>query len=137
MLTALKLAALRGVDVRILVPEVADHWIVWLAAFAYFAEAEACGVKFYRYVDGFLHEKVLLVDDLAATVGTVNLDNRSFRLNFEITALVLDRGFAAEVEAMLEQDFRASYLYHHATFHHRPLWVRLGAPLARLAAPLL
>ena len=137
VLTALKVAALRGVDVRVLVPDVADHWIAWLAAFAYFGEAQACGVQFYRYTGGFLHQKVMLIDDFAATVGTVNLDNRSFRLNFEITALVLDCDFAAEVEKMLETDFAASYRYDHATFSERPLWVRIGAPLARLAAPVL
>ncbi|HUF86737.1 MAG TPA: cardiolipin synthase [Thermohalobaculum sp.] len=137
ILTALKIAALRGVDVRVLVPEIPDHWIAWLAAFAYFGEVQDAGVRIHRYTGGFLHQKVMLIDDTAATVGTVNLDNRSFRLNFEITALVLDRGFATEVAAMLERDFANSYLYDHATFRHRPLWVRLGAQIARLASPVL
>ncbi len=137
VLTALKLAALRGVDVRVMVPEMRDHLAVWLAAFSYFGEAQASGVKFYRYTGGFLHQKVMLIDDAAAAVGTANLDNRSFRLNFEITALVTDRGFAAEVASMLDQDFAESYGYDHATFRDRPLWVRLGAPVARLAAPIL
>ena len=137
ILTALKIAALRGVDVRVLVPDIPDHWIAWLAAFAYFGEVQDAGVKIHRYTGGFLHQKVMLIDDGAASVGTVNLDNRSFKLNFEITALVLDRGFAAEVEAMLERDFANSYLYDHATFRRRPYWVRLGAQIARLASPVL
>ncbi len=137
VLTALKLAALRGVDVRVMVPEMRDHFAVWLAAFSYFGEVQASGVKIYRYTGGFLHQKVMVVDDAAASVGTVNLDNRSFRLNFEVTALVIDRGFTAEVARMLERDFAESYRYDHATFGSRPLWVRLGAPLARLASPIL
>jgi cardiolipin synthase len=137
VLTALKLAALRGVDVRVMVPEMRDHLAVWLAAFSYFGEAQASGVKIFRYAGGFLHQKVMLIDDVAAAVGTANLDNRSFRLNFEITALVTDRGFAAEVASMLEHDFAQSYRYDHGTFRERPLWVRLGAPVARLASPIL
>ncbi len=137
VLTALELAALRGVDVRVLVPDTPDHWIVWLAAFAYFGEVQHAGVKIYRYTGGFLHQKVMLIDDAAAAVGTANLDNRSFKLNFEITALVIDPDFAAEVEEMLERDFANSYLYDHATFHHRPYWVRIGAQIARLASPVL
>ncbi len=137
ILTALKLAAIRGVDVRVMVPEMRDHLAVWLAAFSYFGEAQASGVKIYRYTGGFLHQKVLLVDEGAAVIGTANLDNRSFRLNFEIAALVIDRGFAAEVAEMLERDFADSYHYDHASFGERPLWVRLGAPVARLASPIL
>jgi cardiolipin synthase len=137
VLTALKLAALRGVDVRVMVPDMPDNRIVWLAAFAYFGEVQACGVEIYRYTAGFLHQKVMLVDDGAACVGTANLDNRSFRLNFETTALVLDPEFAGEVARMLEEDFAQSYLYDHATFRDQPLWVRLCAPIARLASPVL
>lgn len=137
VLTALKLAALRGVDARILVPEMRDHLPVWLAAFSYFGEVQASGVRIYRYTGGFLHQKVMLIDDVAACVGTANLDNRSFRLNFEITALVVDRDFAGQVARMLERDLARSYRYDHADFHKRPLWVRLGAPVARLASPIL
>ena len=102
---ALQLASLRGVDVRILIPDKADHLGVWLAAYSYLDEFSSTGVDFYRYQDGFLHQKVMLIDGEAATVGTANFDNRSFRLNFELSVLVADHAFAVNVEKMLVDDF--------------------------------
>jgi cardiolipin synthase len=123
VITALQLAGLRGVDVRILIPDKPDHLAVYLAAFSYLDEAGKTGVKFHRYRDGFLHEKAMLIDDSIATIGTANFDNRSFRLNFEITAVIADPGFAAEVEQMFEAD-------------KKPFWFRFGVRLARLTAPI-
>jgi cardiolipin synthase len=137
VLTTLKLAALRGVDVRILIPDRPDHLIVWFAAFGYAEEALRAGIKIFRYEAGFMHQKVLLVDDWAASVGTANLDNRSLRLNFEVTAVVFDRAFAAEVSAMLQADFANSYLYDDEAHAGRSLTVRILAPAARLMGPLL
>jgi cardiolipin synthase A/B len=105
VMVALQLAALRGVDVRIVLPENPDHLLVYLSAFSFLDEAEQAGVKIYRYLPGFMHHKVLLIDHDLAAVGTANLDNRSFRLNFEITVIVADQGFAAEVQRMFEDDF--------------------------------
>lgn len=135
--SALALAALRGVEVRILVTGRRDHLLVWLAAFAYFDEMRRAGVEIWRYRDGFMHQKVILVDDAFASVGTLNLDNRSCRLNFEATALIFDAGFARKVEAMLEQDFGRSDLYVTPLDEAPSLLVRYGAPVARLLAPLL
>ena len=136
VVTALQLAGLRGVDVRILIPDKADHLGVWLAAYSYLDESASTGVDFYRYQDGFLHQKVVLIDDAVATVGTANFDNRSFRLNFEITAVVADGAFAAEVEAMLEEDFAKSRLMEPDEFDRKPWWFRFGVKLARLTAPV-
>ena len=136
IMTALKHAALRGVDVRILVPDTIDHRLPWLAAFAYFDEIRACGAQVLRYTDGFLHQKVFLVDDALAAVGTTNLDNRSFRLNFEAMALFFDARAAAAVAEMLEDDFENSYTLSR-TLGQQPVHIRLGAPLARLFAPIL
>jgi cardiolipin synthase len=136
VITALQLAGLRGVDVRILIPDKADHLGVYLAAFSYLDEATSTGVKLYRYQDGFLHQKVMLIDDSVATVGTANFDNRSFRLNFEITAIVADRNFAAEVEAMLEQDFSKSRVMSRDEYDRKPWYFRFGVELARLTAPV-
>jgi cardiolipin synthase A/B len=135
-LTALKLAAYRGVDVRILLPDRRDHLVVWLAAFAYFDEVRAAGVRIWRYTGGFLHQKVVVVDDTLVSVGTINLDIRSCRLNFEATALIFDPEAVRQAVEMLEEDFAASRL-HVATLSEQPLRIRLGAPFARLFAPLL
>lgn len=136
ILTALKHAALTGRDVRLLVPEVIDHHIPWLAAFAYFDELREAGVQIWRYRRGFMHQKVLLVDDTLAAIGTTNLDNRSFRLNFEAMVLGFDTEFAAEVADFLVTDFNDATLLDRP-LSAQPARVRYGAPVARLFAPLL
>lgn len=133
---ALKLAALRGVDVRIMIPERPDHLLVYLSAFSFLAEMIAAGVGIYRYQPGFLHQKVLLVDDHSAAVGTVNLDNRSLRLNFEITGYIVDTGFAAQVEAMLETDFIRCRQVSLDEIKNRPILSKLVARAAYLLAPV-
>jgi len=134
---ALQLAGLRGVDVRILIPEKADSTLVTLAAYSFFTEVKAAGVKIYRYQDGFLHGKVMLIDDNVATVGTANFDNRSFRLNFEITTVVFDADFAGKVERMFQNDFSASRLMEQDEYDNKPYWFKLAVRTARLAAPIL
>jgi len=133
---ALQLAGLRGVDVRIMLPEKADHKLVYLSSFSYLAETERAGVKIYRYQPGFLHQKVMLLDDNVAAVGTANLDNRSFRLNFEITLVVADAGFAREVETMLERDFANCRQSTVEDLEKRPFWFRVAVRFARLMAPI-
>ncbi len=137
IMSALQLAGLRGVDIRILVPDRPDHTVVYLAAFAYFDDASKTGAKIYRYTDGFLHEKAMLIDDAAAAVGTANFDNRSFRLNFEVTAFVGDPGFVTDVERMFEADFARSRLMEPGEYDLKPWYFRLGVRLARLMAPIL
>ena len=137
MVRALQAAAIRGVDVRILLPGKADHRFVELASFTYYNEMMECGVRLFRYQDRFLHQKVVLVDDGLAGVGTVNLDNRALYLNFEATALVADDSFAKRVEAMLQADLELCEPVDRAHFDHKPLRFRLAARIARLASPLL
>ncbi|NOE17043.1 cardiolipin synthase [Ruegeria atlantica] len=136
VMTALQHAAMRGVDVRILVPDMIDHRLPWLAGFAYFDEIRDCGVRVFRYTDGFMHQKVFVVDDTLAAVGTTNLDNRSFRLNFEAMALFFDARAALAVDHMLRADFEASYELTRS-LAQQPAHIRFGAPLARLFAPIL
>jgi cardiolipin synthase len=137
VMSALQLAGLRGVDVRILIPDKPDHLFVYLAAFAYFDQAKKTGVTFYRYTEGFLHQKAMLIDDEAAAIGTANLDNRSFRLNFEITAIVADEEFAAEVEQMFVADFERSRRMTPADYDDQSFWFKLAVRLASLTSPIL
>lgn len=135
-LMALKHAASQGKEVRILVPDTIDHYLPWLAAFAYFDELMDAGVEIWRYREGFLHQKAFLVDDRIAAIGTHNLDQRSSQLNFETTAYFFERTTSAELQRVLEADFSRSVRLE-KTLHHQPLWLRLAAPVARLMAPVL
>lgn len=134
---ALQLAALRGVDVRVMLPLKPDHKLVYLASFSYLAELADLGVKFFRYKPGFLHQKVVLVDDDLACVGTANCDNRSFRLNFEITLAVVDQNFVRNVEAMLIQDFVRCQPATAEDYDRRWLGFKAAVQLARLLSPIL
>ena len=134
---ALQAAALRGVDVRIILPDKADQRIVEFASFTYYDDMLNSGVRLYRYRDHFMHQKVILVDDVVAGVGTVNLDNRSLYLNFEATALVADDDIIKQVEAMLISDLENSSPVRCEHYNSKPLLFRVASRVARLASPLL
>lgn len=136
VLSALQLAGLRGVDVRILIPDKPDHLLVFLAAYTYFEEATQTGVRFFRYTNGFLHQKVMLIDDNIASVGSANFDNRSFRLNFEITGLIDDPDFAKEIEKMLLNDFSHAYEMTKSDIDNKSYGFRLATRIARLTSPI-
>lgn len=134
-ISALQLAALRGVDVRILVPAHADNQLVYLSGFTFLPALEKAGVQTWRYNDGFLHEKAILVDDYCG-IGTANFDNRSFRLNFEITMLFKETATVHAAEAMFATDFARSTQASAADFTGREWWFRLAARTSRLMAPV-
>jgi cardiolipin synthase len=134
-ISALQLAALRGVDVRILIPDISDGPLVALSNWCCTAGLMNVGVKIFRY-PGFTHQKVMLVDEDRASVGTANFDNRSFRLNFEITVAVVDKDFAAEVRRMLENDFARSRQVRDDEVVGRGFWFRFGTRAARLLSPV-
>mgnify|MGYP000494057848 CR=1 FL=1 len=131
---ALTSAALRGVEVRLLVPKQSDSRLVSAAARSYFDELQAVGIRVFEY-PRMLHTKALLVDDEVSVLGSSNFDNRSFRLNFELCVLFEDAGVARSLETILQQDFaRAS-----AVPVPRVLGLpsRLAEAVARLLSPLL
>jgi cardiolipin synthase len=136
-LTALKLAAIRGVDVRIILPNRPDHLFVYLCSFSYYNEMEAIGIKLYRYKHGFMHQKIILIDEEIAGVGTVNLDNRSFFLNFEVMGFVAAPEFVESVEKMLEDDLAVAVGVDFSEYYKKPLWFKLAVRISRLLMPLL
>ncbi|QJB57872.1 cardiolipin synthase [Pseudodesulfovibrio sp. zrk46] len=134
---ALQLAAMRGVDVRILLPRKPDHLLVYLAGFACLKELKMPGIRVFRYNEGFLHQKVFLADDKLAGVGTANLDNRSFRLNFEITMLVEDIPFCNQIEQMFQVDFTNSVETGTQEYHNKNVVYQTVIKFARLLSPIL
>ena len=137
VLGALQLAALRGVDVRILMPRQSDSIFFKYVPYAYLPDVERAGVKVFLHEPGFMHQKVLLVDDDYAAVSTANFDNRSFRLNFEVTVLFADAGFAGDVAAMLEDDFGRSTQISREDMEDRSWGFHFATQVTRLLAPVL
>ncbi len=137
MQEALIAAALRGVDVRILVPGTSDHPMVDAAARSYFPELFEAGVLIFGYGPPALHAKTMVVDRDAAIIGTANLDNRSLRLNFEVVAICYGNAFADELARMFEQDLTKSVAITAASLKHRSIGARLFEGGARLFSPML
>ncbi|MCL4116724.1 UNVERIFIED_CONTAM: hypothetical protein GTU68_035401 [Idotea baltica] len=135
--SALKLAALRGIDVRILLPQKSDSWVVHAASMLYAFEALHSKIRVFRYQPGFIHQKIILIDEAIAVIGSANLDNRSIHLNFEIMLLTVDIQFAAEVSDMLEKDFKQANELSITDQKHIRRWQNLGMRIARLVSPIL
>ena len=135
--TALFAAQLRGVDVRVMLPEQPDHKLVWLASIAHADSMVEHGISVYRYTSGFLHQKVVLMDDRIATIGSVNFDNRSFAINFEITLWFTNHRTIKAVETMVLEDFNNCRQVGLDEVRKRPLPMRFLAQAARLLSPVL
>ncbi|GAB2628518.1 cardiolipin synthase [Novilysobacter erysipheiresistens] len=133
---ALTSAALGGVDVRLLVPKLSDSRLVTYAARSYFDDLLAAGVRIYEYGPRLLHTKALLCDDALAIIGSANFDNRSFRLNFEVSVLFCDPALADGLSGLIEHECGRAIRVRDD--RDRPLWrTRVPEALARLVSPLL
>lgn len=135
--TALKIAGLSGLDVRILFPAKPDKWLPFLASHSYFPELLEAGVKIFEYEKGFLHSKLLIVDGEVATVGTANMDMRSFHLNFEVNALLVRTDSIAQMVKDFERDLLSTKQIEYKEFMEKKLFVRFMESAARLFSPLL
>ncbi len=136
IISALKLAVLRGVDVRIIVPDLIDSTLVHFSSHSYLAEIHEAGIRAYRFDEGFLHQKVMLIDDDFSCVGSANMDNRSFRLNFEIVLAVQGQDFASKMGEMFDQDLANSTEIKSSALSGKPFYFRLASKVARLLAPI-
>lgn len=137
VLLALKTVALAGVDVRVMIPEKSDtRWIHW-GTLSYLDELMEAGVKVYMYQKGFLHSKLMVSDDCLSTVGSTNMDFRSFELNFEVNAFMYDRGSAVALKEIFLSDQKDAVLLQRRTWRMRPWHRKLKESFIRLFAPLL
>lgn len=134
---AIKLAALSGVDVKIMIPKITDHKIVHWASMSYMGELLDVGVKIYGYEKGFLHAKTCCVDGNISTVGTANLDNRSFRLNFEVNGFIFDDIVTSELENIFKEDLKYCKEITKSDYLRRSNLDKIKESICRLIGPLL
>ncbi len=137
ILMALKTAAIRGVDVRVILPSRPDHKTVFWASKSHYKELLQAGVKIYEYKNGFIHGKVMLADEDFVSIGTANLDIRSFNLNFEINAFIYDPEVSEKMMFSFIDDFRNSKEVTLASYSNRPKVDRVKESIARLFSPIL
>jgi len=137
---SLELAARRGVEVRCLLPARNDNLMIQMASLTYVERLQKAGVVFYRFPGkskGFLHQKCFLIDDHLAAVGSTNLDNRSFHINFETQAFVWDRAFTDLLHESFCKDFQHAEKISVDYFARKNYWRKLAAKFLNLAAPIL
>lgn len=135
--TALQSAALAGIDVRLMLPERSDSRVVDLASHSYLDDMMKAGVKILLFRAGFLHSKLLVVDDDLAIVGSANMDFRSFEHNFEINAFVYDAAFASRMAELFERDAASCRRLSPGEWFRRPRYLRFAESVMRIFSPLL
>lgn len=137
ILEALKVAALSGVDVRLMIPFRADHIFAHWASLSYVGELLWAGVRCFQYRRGFLHSKFIVADSFASTVGTANLDNRSFYLNFEVNAFIYDEKIGQKLQEQFLSDMGDCTEMQLGDYVNRPFSARMKEGFFRLLSPLL
>lgn len=135
--TALQEAALAGIDVRLMLPARSDSKVVDLATHSYLDDMMKAGVKISFYTPGFLHSKLLVIDDMLTVIGSANMDFRSFEHNFEVNAFVYDCEFTARMAAVFEDDLTHCHTVTPAEWFTRPRTRRIAESLMRVFSPLL
>jgi len=135
--SALQEAALAGIDVRLMLPARSDSKVVDLATHSYLDDMMKAGVKILFYMPGFLHSKLLIIDDMLSVIGSANMDFRSFEHNFEVNAFVYDGEFTARMASVFEEDQSRSHPLTPAEWFRRPRSRRVAESLMRVFSPLL
>lgn len=134
---ALQTAALGGIDVKLMLPKRSDSKMVNMATHSFIDEMVKAGVKIYFYTPGFLHAKLVVIDDTTASIGSANMDFRSFEHNFEINAFVYDELFARQMSKIFHQDMENCEQLIPSKWLKRPLKQRFCESFMRLFSPLL
>lgn len=136
-INALRIAAKAGVDVRLIIPNKPDHIFVYWATITSVAQLIRDGVKVYTYENGFIHSKMMIIDDEVASVGSSNMDIRSFELNFEINAFMYDENIVKELKAAFIEDMKVSKELTEERYEQRSSWIKFKQAIAKLASPIL
>ncbi|GAK06135.1 cardiolipin synthetase [Geomicrobium sp. JCM 19037] len=137
LLDALRIAALAGKDVRIMIPNKPDHIFVYWATYSYMGELLKTGVRFFIYDAGFIHAKMIVVDRSVGSIGTANIDVRSFRLNFEVNAFMYHAALGEKLAAIFENDLLHCSEMTAQRYHDRSLYIRFKESVSRLLSPIL
>lgn len=137
ILESLKISALSGVDVRIIIPGKPDHFFMQWAASSYIGELLEAGIKIYNYQNGFIHAKTIVADSKVMSIGTANMDIRSFKLNFEVNAFIFDDRIAKEGEIQFIRDMNESKEITKEIYNNRSLSIRIKESVIRLLSPIL
>lgn len=136
-LNAIEIAALSGIDVRIMIPNKPDHMFVYWATYSYVGELLKSGAKVYIYEKGFVHAKMIVIDDEASTVGTANLDVRSFSLNFEVNAFLYDKNISHALAEIYEKDILDCSELTLEKYNNRSNIIKFKESISRLLSPIL
>ncbi|MGC9151149.1 MAG: cardiolipin synthase [Microbacter sp.] len=137
VMSALQTAALSGVDVRVMLPERTDTWMTQSSSYSYITQSLEAGVKIYLYKNAFLHSKAIVIDDQLSSVGSANMDFRSYEQNFELNAFVFDVNTALTLRQLFEEDQLQCEEITLEQWQNRPISTRIKESFARLFSPLL
>ena len=134
---AIRIAILSGVDVRIMIPNKPDHMFVYWATYSYVGQFVEAGAKVYHYEKGFIHSKMIVVDDMVASVGTANIDVRSFSLNFEVNAMIYNNELAQRLAEVFERDILDCSELTKELYEARGTRIKFKESISRLLSPIL
>lgn len=137
IIDALRIASLSGIDVRIMIPDMPDHPFIYRATQYYARLLHESNIKIYLYRNGFLHAKTFVVDEHIASVGTANLDIRSFKLNFEVNAFIYDQQVAHQLHDIFLNDLTHADLLTNEMLQKQSQWLRFKQRFSRLLSPIL
>ncbi len=137
MYNAMLIAALSGVDIQMIIPHKSDSWIADTCTYSYLGEILDAGVKVYKYQEGVMHSKAIVIDDYISIVGSANLDERSFNQNFEVNAFVYDQKTASELKKQFEADKAHCQPITAEDWHNRTIIQKLIESIARLFSPII
>ena len=137
IIMALQVAAKSGIDVKLIIPKESDSWLVKHATNSYLEKLLEANIKVYRYTKGFIHAKTIVIDDIFSTVGTSNMDYRSFNINFEINAFMYNIETSKVLKQQFLEDLNFSEIIEHERWLNRPNLEKLKESYSRLWSPLI